>query len=69
MAALMCTPAWNAFVHGVRFARRRTNEAEQVSASLACGPGEQIIAIAKAQEAGVTTAEVFRRHGTSGATF
>jgi putative transposase len=53
----------------VRFSRRRTNEAEQVLASLAFGSDEQIIAIVKEQEAGIATAEVCRRHGISGATF
>jgi putative transposase len=49
--------------------RRRTNEAEQVLASLAFGSDEQIIAVVKEQEAGMATAEVCRRHGISSATF
>jgi putative transposase len=66
---MTCASELAPFLGRVRFTRRRTNEAEQVLASLAFGSDEQIIAIVKEQEAGMSTAEVCRRHGISSATF
>jgi putative transposase len=64
-----CTRESAPFLGRVCFPRRRTNEAEQVLASLAFGSDEQIILIEKEQEAGMAAAEVCRRHEISSATF
>jgi hypothetical protein len=69
MLPVTCTPELAPFLSRIRFAKRRANATEQVLASLAFGSDEPIIAIVKEQEAGMATAEVFRRHGISGATF
>jgi hypothetical protein len=58
---LTCTPEFAPFLSRVRFSRRRTNEAEQVLASLAFGSEQQIIAIVKEQEAGTARRRII--HG------